>query len=76
MELVELREEAHLVNVCPSRTRNAPYTQTLSGPRAYSSGALMRCPFADQPGAGANVRAVTGPNSSVQTVVEPRGGSV
>jgi hypothetical protein len=36
----------------------------------------MRWPFADQPGAGGNVRGVTGPSSSVQTVVDPSGGSV
>src|SRR5437667_10162659 len=36
----------------------------------------MRCPFTDQPGAGVNVRAVTGPHASAQTVVEPWGGSV
>jgi hypothetical protein len=36
----------------------------------------MRCPSADQPGAGSNVRGMTGPSSSVQTVVEPSGGAV
>jgi hypothetical protein len=33
MELVELREAAHLVSSLPSRTRSAPYTQVFSGPR-------------------------------------------
>ncbi len=36
----------------------------------------MRCPVADQPGAGGKARGTTGPSSSVQMVVEPSGGSV
>lgn len=36
----------------------------------------MRWPSADQPGAGAQVRGITGPNSSVQMVVDPAGGWV
>lgn len=42
----------------------------------YSMGALMRWPSADQPGAGAKVRGLTGPSSSVQRVVDPTGGWV
>jgi hypothetical protein len=60
----------------PSRTRNAPYTHTFSGPLQESMEALMRCPSADQPGAGGKVRGTTGPSSSVQMVVDPLGGRV
>src|SRR6266567_549640 len=38
--------------------------------------ALIRCPVADQPGAGGKVRGTTGPSSSVQMGVSPWGGSV
>jgi hypothetical protein len=34
----------------------------------------MRWPSVDQPGAGAKVRGITGPSSSVQMVVDPAGG--
>lgn len=60
----------------PSFTLRAPNTHTLSGPRLYSRGALMRCPSGDHPGAGGKERGVTGPSSSTQTTVEPGGGSV
>jgi hypothetical protein len=36
----------------------------------------MRWPSVDQPGAGGNVRAITGPNSSAQITVVRAGGSV
>jgi hypothetical protein len=49
---------------------------TFSGPRLYSSGALMRWPSKDQPGAGGYARGLTGPSSSRQITVEPSGGSV
>src|SRR6266542_2048740 len=71
-----LRDGAHMVIACPSATRSPPYTQVLSGPRAYSSGALIRCPPGDQPGAGGKVRGITGPSSSAQRTVEPGGGLV
>ena len=47
-----------------------------AAPRPYSRGALLRCPSADQPGAGGNARGVTGPTSSRQRTVAPAGGSV
>ncbi len=75
MEFLELRAAAQRVISLPSRTRRAPYTQTFSSPRLYSRGALMRWPLEDQPGAGANVRGIRGPSSSVQMVVDPSGGS-
>ncbi|SFJ86786.1 hypothetical protein SAMN05216275_113106 [Streptosporangium canum] len=71
-----LREGAQKVSSTPSRMRSAPYTQVLSMPREYSSGALIRCPSTDQPGAGGKVRGVTGPSSSAQITVVPGGGSV
>jgi hypothetical protein len=37
---------------------------------------LIRCPPGDQPGAGGNVRGITGPSSSAQITVEPAGGAV
>jgi hypothetical protein len=64
------------VTACPSATRSPPYTQVLSTPRLYSSGALTRRPSADQAGAGGNVRGVTGPSSSAQTTVARAGGWV
>src|SRR5262249_17224080 len=45
-------------------------------PRRESSGALIRWPVRDQPGAGAKVRGTTGPSSSRHRVVAPSGGSV
>ena len=36
----------------------------------------MRVPVGDQPGAGGNVRGMTGPSSSTQMVVTPSGGLV
>ncbi len=48
----------------------------LGATRHASNGALMRCPLGDQPAAGSKVRGTTGPSSSVQTVVEPSGGSL
>ena len=71
-----LRERAVKVTVCPSRTRSAPYTHALSGPREYSNSALIRWPSADQPGAGGKVRGLTGPNSSAQITVASAGGAV
>jgi hypothetical protein len=65
-----------MVTSCPSETHSPPYTQVLSGPREYSSGALIRCPPGDQPGAGGKVREATGPSSSAQITVEPGGGAV
>ncbi|MFD7996790.1 hypothetical protein [Streptomyces mexicanus] len=35
---------------------------------------MMRWPSGDQPGAGGNVRGITGPTSSAQTTVAPSGG--
>jgi transposase len=49
----------------------APETHTFSGPRRYSRGALMRWPSGDQPGAGGNVRGLTGPSSSTSRTVAP-----
>src|SRR5512135_2314559 len=65
-----------MVTACPPATRSPPYTQVFSGPREYSSGALIRCPPGDQPGAGGKVRGITGPSSSAQITVEPGGGAV
>jgi hypothetical protein len=53
-----------------------PKTQTLSGLRRYSRGALLRCPSGDQPGAGGNGRGVTGPRSSTPRTVAFVGGAV
>jgi hypothetical protein len=75
-DVLELRAAAQRVISLPSRTRKAPYTQTFSSPRLSSKGAFMRCPWEDQPGAGAKVRGITGPSSSVQMVVDPAGGWV
>jgi hypothetical protein len=65
--------EGHLLAVADAQ---APYTHVFYRPREYSSGALIRCPPADQPGAGAKVRGITGPNSSSQITVARGGGSV
>jgi hypothetical protein len=48
----------------------------LSVPREYSSGALIRWPSGDQPGAGGKVRGMTGPSSSAQITVVRGGGWV
>jgi len=71
----EAEREVNVIDL-PSPTRRAPKTHTLSGPRLYSRGALIRCPSADHPGAGGKARGVTGPSSSTQTTVEFGGGSV
>ncbi len=65
-----------MVIACPSATRSLPQAQVLSAPREYSSGALIRCPPGDQPGAGGKVRGITGPSSPAQTTAEPAGGAV
>jgi hypothetical protein len=50
--------------------------QVFSGPREYSSGALIRSPSGDQPSAGGNIRRTTGPSSSAQITVESADGAV
>jgi hypothetical protein len=64
------------VSALPSSTLRTPKTHALSGPRPYSSGALMRCPPGDHPGAGGKARELTGPSSSTQTTVALGSGSV
>src|SRR5215213_619393 len=70
-----LEREVNVIDL-PSSTRRAPKTHTLSRPRPYSRGALMRCPSGDHPGAGGKARGATGPSSSTQTTVESGGGFV
>src|SRR3712207_3948435 len=74
--LLEFLEREVKVVDLPSSTRRAPKTHTLSGPRLYSRGALMRWPSGDHPGVGGKVRGLTGPSSSTQTTVASGGGLV
>jgi hypothetical protein len=76
MQPLEFLEREVKVSDLPSSTLRAPKTHTLSRPRPYSRGALMRWPSGDHPGAGGNDLGVTGPSSSTQTTVEFGGGSV
>ena len=48
----EFREWELQVSDLPPSTRRAPKTHTLSLPRPYSRGALIRSPSGDHPGAG------------------------
>ncbi|GHE13699.1 hypothetical protein [Streptomyces alanosinicus] len=48
----------------------------LLRPTAVVDFGLERWLSGDQPGAGGNVRGITGPSSSVQTTVAPSGGQV
>src|SRR5205823_4888347 len=65
-----------LPSECIAAEKAPPALLQIEPTSPFGNENMLNARMLCQPGAGANVRGITGPSSSVQTVVDPSGGSV